>query len=504
MCISQFKCFAPLPENYLREKSKEGTMKPHLKKNSLRQLFLGKAGSLSDAEKKHIEAGLNSHLDQIIHDSTPYIIVLLILTLIPLYYLSPLPQKWYQISTHAFIACIGIFCMVLKEKWRIASAPVFVIISEIIGATGYALALHTSLSGSPELSDIGFLSSLFVVMMITNILLFPIPNNLVVLSALYHSIFGIWSWSGSPGLKTMDWAAVIVGSAFLATALFLSKVTRRRHELLLEYRTLELTKENQKLTMAAIEKELELAQKIHDSFAPPEKITNRAECVINFYESRYGSLGGDWTAARELANGDLAILVVDVTGKGIGAALVIHAVQSVWAHSLFDGQFDPIDWIKTLNRTLRILGKRTPHTLTLGLAILSEKKLKYYSAGHIPLFVILKRASENRILPILSGGSILGINDEVSIAPISINLDEINPEAILLGTDGLLSRPTASSKRELNDLYEAIKLNGQSALDNIPIKDDKMLAFIDFRKESLTKNTSPGGSATVNRKIALA
>src|SRR5690606_20571795 len=91
------------------------------------------------------------------------------------------------------------------------------------------------------------------------------------------------------------------------------------------------------------------------------------QCVPKKYEQ----VGGDWAAVRQDANGDVYLLVVDAAGKGLQAALVTHAVQSLWAESLDWPGFDPDSWLKRLNTALLRLGEKQPHMVTAGLLRLS-------------------------------------------------------------------------------------------------------------------------------------
>ena len=279
----------------------------------------------------------------------------------------------------------------------------------------------------------------------------------------------------------MDWAVVVIGSSLFAVSMFYSRLHRHRRHLLLEFRSHNLIAQNQQLKIKAIEQELSLAQKISESFAPPTQIEDKRGFSVSFYQSRYDALGGDWLASRYLPSGELAILVVDATGKGIQAALVIHAVQSLWAHAFEQAFFNPISWIASLNKTLCALGQRSPHTMTLGLVIMSPAKLCYYSAGHIPLFIIGRSKDNlNTVIPVLSGGSILGISEVISLTPVTVDLVKLNPQAILLGTDGVFDKPTLINRHDILALHEGILTYGSAVLDNIATKDDKMLAYVNF------------------------
>src|SRR5690606_10891442 len=132
---------------------------------------------------------------------------------------------------------------------------------------------------------------------------------------------------------------------------------------------------------AKVEREMELAKEIQTSLEPPPIIDFGGNMQIHTYQITHYTVGGDWMAVRENGAGDLVMLVADATGKGMQAALVVHAVQALWARFLDDPDFDPADFLDQANRTLLRLGRKKVHSMTVGIAVLSREKLTYWSAG---------------------------------------------------------------------------------------------------------------------------
>src|SRR5688500_16637108 len=101
----------------------------------------------------------------------------------------------------------------------------------------------------------------------------------------------------------------------------------------------------------------------------------RASC----FQKKFGPLGGDWLAVRRLKDGSLAAIVGDATGKGVQASLVVHAVQSLWASALVEPEFEPARWLRHLNQVLLTMGRSQLQTVTVGLLIINERRITYWS-----------------------------------------------------------------------------------------------------------------------------
>ncbi len=406
---------------------------------------------------------------------------LLLISAIPIYLLAPEPQRWIQMGADLTSGFMMLWVASLSQWQQGRWLRPYLLLLEAIAGLGYALCLHVAVIGRPDLSDIGFLSSLYVAMMIFNISMCPYPNITVLGSYLFHVLLGALAWSGGPHLRTLDFTLIVAGSGLLAVTLFYSRIFYFNREKILELRSHELLLQNEKLKVQAIELEVAMAKQIHESFDPPERIETEHGFRIRIYQSKLGLLGGDWMATRTLPNGDQVLLVADATGKGMQAALVIHAVQSLWASALHESEFDPLTWIAGLNRTLWELGKRSAHTMTLGLVIVKAETVDYYSCGHIPLFILCSpKLGEYRLLPLVTGGDILGLSPEATLHPIAINLAKVSAEAIFLATDGVFDQPSRVRKEDIRVLDACLFKEGHHALDRIRTHDDKMLAVIDL------------------------
>jgi hypothetical protein len=270
----------------------------------------------------------------------------------------------------------------------------------------------------------------------------------------------------------------VLGVSAAVSFIFMFQLQRSRGQALLAWEAQQLAMQNERLRLQAIEQELQVASKLHEAFIQsyqPMKIGGRQ---VNFFRESYGLLGGDWLAVRPTGDGGVIIAVGDVTGKGIPAAMVVQAIQSLWTESLENPSFDAGQWLTMVNATLVEMGRREPHSLTLGVVVLTRDRLCYYSAGHVPLYLIHSADEGASVEAISALGSVLGLSREVYFEPRIVELSQQGREVILIGTDGVLDWQTRRSRRRLLALAQDVYQYGQDALSQRPADDDQILVMV--------------------------
>lgn len=233
--------------------------------------------------------------------------------------------------------------------------------------------------------------------------------------------------------------------------------------------------QSERLQRQAIERDLNLAHEIQDSLAPPAISSFRGHFKIATIQVKHSQVAGDWMAVRKLSDDHLILITADATGKGVQAALVVHALQSLWADALAESNFDPEPWMLRVNRTLAKLGERKPHSLTLGMLEIMPEKLVYWCAGHVPLFVM---SAGGQVRCLGGGGPVLGLKEEFKIQPTSMAIADGGELNIFLGTDGVFHKGTRTSKRDLAQLVVDLGKDSQGAVAQSPVEDDKTLIWI--------------------------
>lgn len=227
-------------------------------------------------------------------------------------------------------------------------------------------------------------------------------------------------------------------------------------------------------------RELELAKEIQTSAQPPPVVSVGKRISVECFQFTHHKVGGDWMALREMPDGSLVVLVADATGKGIQAALVVHAVQSLWARTLGNERFEPRSFLEEVNTTLKHMGQQKSHTMTMGIVVIEKDLLTYYSAGHPQLYVLEgARTEANRLVHgIRSVGNMLGFGLNLSLRVKTLELPKDRLVEVVLMSDGILDGLTRPYERAMSDLLRAIATVGPHAIEILPCEDDKTMVVV--------------------------
>lgn len=365
---------------------------------------------------------------------------------------------------------------VLQRLTRNRSTTWLFALNLVVVTIGFATMLkeaHASSDANPLLSQ----SAILLYTMISGGALSLFPTYTLATNAaasLWILCITIWSWYGQTSLLLPISAAcatgvlVLVGKSVFWRAILRDAASRYRIE-----------KAMTDAKQALAQREIDLARRIQDSFRPHEELNWQGR-DIRYFAHKNAEVGGDWAAIQVDDQNTLTLAVVDAAGKGLQAALVVHAVQSLWAeHSAIPAPLDALDWLDRVNRSLVVMGKHEVHMVTLGLIQLRGDQGIYWSAGHVPLFLV-HESQPRRLETIVGTGTPLGVMPTLDIKPANFRL---TPSArLLLGSDGVFHKGTRQRQSEVyNILDSALSLNTQ-ALAALPTDDDKTLILVDSSK----------------------
>ncbi len=433
---------------------------------------------ITEKEREYIKAKEDRRFDGVASKFLTSAALIMLLSALATFVLSPYPQKFPQSLTHLVVAVFLIFMRLAFARSKFNLRPA-ILVAQYLLTLGYAWTLRVTFSQVPDINDVAILSAIFIAIMIFNIALFPFKNGLVVFTAFAHVAITYFAWSASPILKPFDWIFVASLCAAFAIAVFYFLTYLSRNEALGELATRQLLNHRQTNRILALQRDMEVAGEIQDSIAPRESIVTGHGLKVSFYQIKFDLLGGDWCAVRSFDSGDLVLVVADATGKGIQAALVIHSIQTLWANALSSPTFDSETWLNSANRTLIALGQRKEHTMSLGLVIIRKETVTYYSAGHLPLFLVLKVEDKFQVQTLIARGSLLGMSENLQLQPREITRSGLWIEALLLGTDGVFEGGSSYKNRTVLELVSRVRARGAAALEDCPAQDDKLLVWVE-------------------------
>jgi len=149
-------------------------------------------------------------------------------------------------------------------------------------------------------------------------------------------------------------------------------------------------------------------------------------------------IGGDWYESIALPGGRVALVVGDVAGHGVRAAVTMGRLRTA-IHRLAMLELPPAETLQQLNELMQELGAREPHFATCVYAIYDavSGKCELASAGHLP--PLLVRPDGSTELLDISPAPPLGVGS----GPIQSRVVDIDDGSLLvLYTDGLVERRT--------------------------------------------------------------
>jgi PAS domain S-box-containing protein len=241
-----------------------------------------------------------------------------------------------------------------------------------------------------------------------------------------------------------------------------------------------------------IEEDLRLAARVQNSLTPSSFVSDSLRLDV-FYHPVH-SVGGDFALVRSQDREHISLLVCDVSGHGIGAALVANRIYSETTTHLRSGMPFP-DMFEKLNRFLLEDIAGSSMYVTLAAARIDSRLLRmdYAGAGHPPVML----ARHGQVPKLLESRSmILGALPEavdptpalhVELQPddrIIFYTDGItevfNSRGEMLGTSGLQEIVRQASSFRAEEMKQAI-LDGVSRWRNGPPTDDVSLMVVNVR-----------------------
>lgn len=190
-----------------------------------------------------------------------------------------------------------------------------------------------------------------------------------------------------------------------------------------------------------IEKELEIAGHIQRRLLPKE-LPAPPGYEIDAVARPTKLVGGDYYDFITLGGGKVALVIADVSGKGVPAALLVSTLHAS-LHAFIDGATDLAHLAGKLNTVVHE-NTETERYITLFMAILdpTDGTLTYVNAGHCFPFVL--RSKQESITPLSSTGLPLGMFEGVQFQQESLKLEPA--DFLVLYTDGVTEAMSKSSE----------------------------------------------------------
>lgn len=196
-----------------------------------------------------------------------------------------------------------------------------------------------------------------------------------------------------------------------------------------------LRKANQQLEerQKEIEEELALAARVQESLAP--KSLTWGNLSVQAYFQAVRTIGGDFGLAMPYGEDHLNLLVGDVSGHGIGSALVANRIYTEMVNQ-FRAAMPLGEMLQHMNRFVLENMAISGFFFTAALARigLRGRKMHFAGGGHPPVMVV-KPGEEPRLLE--SRSMVLGALPEAVSGEATLDIDLQKGDRIVLYSDGI-------------------------------------------------------------------
>jgi hypothetical protein len=194
-----------------------------------------------------------------------------------------------------------------------------------------------------------------------------------------------------------------------------------------------------------VSSELAAARSVQELMIPQEKLVTPGFEVDAIYTPAY-EVGGDFYHVQSCADGGLLVVIGDVTGKGLKAAMNVSMLMGALRHTL---ETSPARILASLNR---VLTGNESFTTCQAAWFGANGELILSNAGHLPPYLNSKEVQVPGTLP-------LGVLPDAEYEEIRLNL---NPgDQILMLSDGVVEARKPSG--ELFGFDRVHNLSNQSA-----------------------------------------
>lgn len=193
---------------------------------------------------------------------------------------------------------------------------------------------------------------------------------------------------------------------------------------------------------AEVTRELAEARRVHEALFPPP--IARGSIRLRYRYEPASHIGGDFLFVHPLAvapaeaEPPLSVVLIDVTGHGVAAALAVSRLNSeLERHFSRDPSSSPADVLTALNRfTSLFLAQQCIFATALCMRVHAGEagRVEWASAGHPPAFL---RTRES-VTPMSSTAPMLGVVEGELFDPAPRELPMRAGDVILAYTDGLI------------------------------------------------------------------
>jgi len=248
----------------------------------------------------------------------------------------------------------------------------------------------------------------------------------------------------------------------------------------------------------AFRSDLERAKDIQQAFFPPQSFSIPGLSCETFYQPARG-IGGDYYDFLSLSGGRWGIAIGDVSGKGIGAALLMASLQASLRAQALRPHLD----LKTLIGDVNRLVHESSPTAFFASLFYAEYTpgsgtLQYVNAGHNPPIVVRARKDSCELFRLPSEAVPIGmfVDTQFASAHFQLEKDDIlvaytdgiteaaNPSGELWGLERLENLVGSGGRTAPKKMIESILAEVSDFANGEPQRDDSTLVIMKVQETS--------------------
>ncbi len=294
--------------------------------------------------------------------------------------------------------------------------------------------------------------------------------------------------AGSPD-AWLSWSFLGLAGLLLAGGIVLAEYGKRYGHLpeLTPGYILEIAREQR------VERELEIAHQVHQSFLPVnlpklDGMDVAASCHPAF------DVGGDYYDVIPVDDRRMAFVVGDVSGKGIQAAFFMTMVKGIF-QSLVKEIPEPVPLLTRMNRLFYDNARRGSFiSICYGLLDVRDGTLKYARAGHNP--AILMNSREQKTTMLRSSGLAIGLTKaddfERSLSEVTLTMspkdtlvfytdgvtEALNPSGQMYGEERLISEIARQQSQPAALMLDHLTSSVNRFTASTPLNDDMTMVVV--------------------------
>ncbi len=229
----------------------------------------------------------------------------------------------------------------------------------------------------------------------------------------------------------------------------------------LEHRNMRLKIEKQQQEIDEyhdmIQRDLNLAENVQQSLVPQTLTSDKIDIGVKYLPMI--GVGGDYADIYRDGHGNVYITIIDVTGHGIAAALIVNRICSE-VRNLVRDELDPSEILFHLNNFIIDMFQRTGMFLTMFTSKLNEEEKTFTYAGSSHPALVHCRQKDKTLSKLSSQNIIIGFEKKEKNSFLQ-NTIQLEPgDKIVFYTDGIVEAENCDGEPlGIHGLMEVLKIN---------------------------------------------